>query len=188
MRENDKNMHWAEIPSIDILPYLKCDDFLSLSQQTDKLSIQLLHTFTIEGVVIGEIISEQALSQFPPDRQVAVVLEAARLIKAFSTLLRERHFDGIFLPYGADLYIKSLALTAVKRGVRLFQLRWIPERHVMEINGGGEARTFYSELVFDQIDTLRSEVNTWPEEIRRRLEQVEEYLDITQQQLSLPMS
>jgi hypothetical protein len=188
MREHDKNMQWAEIPSIDISPYLKSDDFLSLSLQAGKLSIEQFHTFTIEGVSINEIISEQALSQLSSDRQVPVVLEAARLVKAFSSLLRERHFDGIFLPSGVDLYLNSLAVTALKRGVRLFKLRWIPERHVMEINGGGEARTFYSELVFDQIDSLRSEVNSWPEEIRRRLGQVEEYLDITQQQLSLPMS
>jgi hypothetical protein len=187
VREHDKNMGWADIPSTDLSPYFRSNDFLSLSHQVEKVSIARSLALNIEGVSVHEVVSEEVLSQLAPARQATVLLEASRLIKAFSCLLRERHFDGIFLPHGKDVYLKSLTAVAVKKGVRLFQLRWLPERHVVEINGSGESRNFYSELVFDHIDSLRSEVSSWPKEIRQRLGLVEEYLGITQQQLSLPI-
>lgn len=198
MNEQDQGTRWAELNTMDISGYFRPTDFLEHQRALSLCSIKELERFTADGVCVGEICAsmmrsttggqEAASSDAMPDRgQRNILLQTARALNAFSRLTLEHAFDAFLTPAGDDFYLKSLAAVAERRGVRHFRFKWEAASLTMKITGALSGQEFKSNLFFDDVSAMRSNVESWPEEIQSQLKAVEMYLGITQQQLSLPI-
>lgn len=196
MKEQDLISQWGGFSSIDLSPYLEGLDINEQQTRLAHFSSGTMDRFFCEGVRVRDVISQAPAAaplrvvsndESPPPTPKEEMLLAAQALTACAKLISERVLDGLLLPVGGDFLLRAMAAVAEKKGIKIFQFKWNEAQMMMNISGGEYVHEFRSHLFFDDISTMRVEVETWPEEIRIHLKEIEEYLGITQQQLSLPM-
>lgn len=195
MREQGRISAWGEFPTIDLSPYVDGQDCKEHQVRLAQSGSGATAKFMCEGIRVAEILAPRKptapVLTVVPDSEPEVakndLLLTAQAITACSKLLAAQSFDAVMIPESDDFLVQSMVRVAERRGVKLFRFRWDAENLKMNISGGQYTADFHSHLYFDDIGSMRADVTSWPNEILNHLKDVEEYLGITQQQLSLPI-
>ncbi len=196
MNEQNHVSQWGDFASIDLSPYIDGMDINDQQTRLAHFSPTTIDRFYCEGVRVSDVIAgaqspaqlklvseKEELPLAPRDE----MLLAAQALTASAKLISERPLDGLLIPVGDDFLLRSFAAAAEKKGVKIFRFKWNSEQMMMNISGGEYPTDFNSHLFFDDINSMRADVSSWPREIVIHLKEIEDYLGITQQQLSLPM-
>jgi hypothetical protein len=190
MRAQSARAVWAKAKAINLSSFMSVEENQIISHTVTGSPTGRPFRAVLPGVdlnqqrdsysVLRPLANNQALGE--------EFIDFVRVAAAGVRLFRERVFDALLIPDSPDLYIQAIRGAALRASVPIFLIRWNSIKRIMEIDGHGEARLLYSQLVFDQFETLRPEVETWPEDIHNKLREIESHLGLTQQQLSLPMA
>lgn len=188
MLEQDRGARWSGMPVIDLSCSFSSADLLAHQETLARHSVHELARFSTEGISVTDICEAELRRGIEDERELRrLLLLAASALNAFSRMVQEHSFDAFLSPAGDDFFLKSLSAVAERRGIRHFRFRWDAARLSTRISGALSGDDFVSSLYFDDVSAMRSDVDTWPDEIRTQLRDVESYLGITQQQLSLPI-
>lgn len=193
MIEQDQGVRWSELPTIDLSRSFRSSDFSDYQKALARCSVKELEQYSIEGIPVGPL-CKSILANVTTDCEEQelgelrnAVLLTARTVTAFLRLTQEHQFDGMLTPVGEDFYLKCFAAVVERRGIKHFRFKWDAASLSMRIFGALSGQEFRSNLFFDDVSAMRSNVESWPDEIQDQLKAVESYLGITQQQLSLPI-
>ena len=117
-----------------------------------------------------------------------IALSAVRAGVASRTFLLKHRPDVAFVA-GADDYIsKSFEVAAEKLPVDLVRFRWESGSRYIKIFRSGETNLYPCEILLDSLGAIGSDAANWPEEVTRMVEEILEFLGLSQFQLQLPIA
>ena len=195
MNDSEALTRWAEIPSLDLSPYIKHSDIEEYEEELVNAFYGSSQQMLVDGIELRSLIAPSeaypAAGQAPelgsPKCTRRDLIQKIRLIRAFGRVFQQHQVDAVLSLGQRDFVIDGLHKVAAMHKVQQYQFTWLPEKMVMTIASSVNAREYRSELMLDGVISMRGDVESWPEPIQQEFLAIEQYMEISQQQLSLPM-
>jgi hypothetical protein len=189
INDNEVATNWAGVPSIELSPYLNFSEYEQYKDLISGLSQLDKDRFQVHGIKLSSLIgtsssedSSEAVKEF--DKRFVTT---SRLISAFSQILATRRLDAILSIGSEDLLLKTFLSVVANRELTCFIFKWDSQKMLMKITTQKGSQAYTSELFFDDVSSMRQNVESWPEQVQKEFLSIEQFMGITQQQLSLPM-
>jgi hypothetical protein len=191
--------NWAAAEILDLSLYLNSDEIVATKRWMHNLSTQSLLSACFKEVNLYQLSKESLslrLGVAGPDlankkhEQITrrVLLSAARMCLATARFNNKYAPDLVLVANGQDFISKAFIVQSQnqKRDIATFSVD-INERCI-KIRHPKTGKLFTCELLITDISNMRSDSRTWPKEILVMLDDVLNFLDISQSQIPLPLA
>jgi|GEM_PF-3592256 len=117
-----------------------------------------------------------------------IALSSVRAGIASRAYLLKRRPDVAFVAGAEDYISKAFEVAAAKTSVDLVRFRWESGSRYVKIFRAGNSNVYPCELLLDGVATLGPRVEAWPAEIVVMVEEILDFLGLSQFQLQLPIA
>ena len=197
---NQSNLaNWAGVRSEEIARFLSPDDIeetkrFMLAQQTNTL----IET-EYQGLLLFDLVRGSFTNRFGVGTPNVnnkhheyvlrrLMLSAARMVTA-TKKFNSQYLPSISLVCGGDDFIsKSFEVQSRKQQRNLARLSWHLHERCVKVTRSSDGEVYSCALAVDGIDGMRQEAESWPREVLYIIREILAFLDISEDQLSLPMA
>ncbi len=190
---------WSRVPAKNISPYLTPQIVENTARWLNELPTRSLLTAEFDKTNVYDLVKASFNRRFlveQPDLQNKqhelvlrrMLLSALRMNLAAANFNKEFKPDLIFVAGGKDLLTASFCASATRHSFDSITFRWDMHNRCVNIQHPRKAEPMSCDLLMEGISHMRPDQRTWPRELLSVIEDVLAYLEIEQNQLTLPMA
>ena len=116
------------------------------------------------------------------------MLSAIRLALASARFSTMQMFDLALVAAGPDFISRTFIAQCKALGRPVAEFHWEVGTRAVTISHPEREQKFSVNFVLEDITSMRSDINTWPPELLQVVQDVLEFLDVSETQLTLPIA
>lgn len=190
---------WAALETVALSSFLNPDDIWESQRWISRLSTGELLTAAFEGVRIYELCAASVQSRFgalAPDLGNAgqeqfvrrIMLAALRVTLASRRVHLKIRPDLTLVSGGSDFMTRSYIQQAEMQRRDVVMFRWEVGTRAVLIRRSGSSQVYHCDFIFDDVTSMRPEIESWPPEILSSVHGALGFLGISQKQLKLALA
>ncbi|MDC0358232.1 hypothetical protein OAO01_05390 [Oligoflexia bacterium] len=117
-----------------------------------------------------------------------LMLSTLRMLHASKRFIDEQLPAVSFVAGGEDFITRSYIQQAKIKSSNIVKFSWDPGSRYVKILRAHDQSVFPCEVLLDSITSMRADVKTWPEELVAILDEILDFLGMSESQLQLPMA
>jgi len=117
-----------------------------------------------------------------------IALSSVRAGLASRSFLVKRRPDVAFVAGAEDFISRAFEVAANKSSIDLVRFRWESGSRYIKIFRPGNSSVYPCEILLDSVASLGPDMNSWPAEVLQMIDEILDFLGLSQFQLQLPIA